>query len=363
MVIGMLILVLGYGIFRMSQKTTHPGPTVLVVQPNYPQSNSGEKGAEQSEIVDFHLNQTKKALVEHPNVNLVVWSETMMPPLNLEARQFTATLASKFWAEQSQLMSQTDARIAQLAREYHTSVLAGGLYQGDWTLKRMEGGQYAVPQNRRNAAYEYTPQGQMNLRYDKIHLVPFGEYLPFKETIPFLYKLLLSMSPYPEEYTLTAGSPDALTVFPLPPSWRFVTAICFEDMDGDLIRRMFKTGADGRKRADFIVNITNDGWFKYNEMPQHLQFAVFRSIENRVPTARSVNTGISGFIDSVGHTSGLTPANQIGTSVQTLALDDRITVYTRIGDVFAYICVAATGLLILIGIVRRWARRREIKRT
>jgi apolipoprotein N-acyltransferase len=138
-----------------------------------------------------------------------------------------------------------------------------------------------------------------------------------------------------------------------------VTAICFEDMDGDLIRRMFKPGPDGHKRADLIVNITNDGWFKYNEMPQHLQFAVFRSIENRVPTARSVNTGISGFIDSMGRTSNLIPTNQIGTSVKTLALDDRITLYTRIGDVFAYICVAVTGLLIMVGMIQRWSRSRE----
>ena len=124
---------------------------------------------------------------------------------------------------------------------------------------------------------------------------------------------------------------------------------------------MFKPDGMGRKRADFIVNITNDGWFKYNEMPQHLQAAVFRSIENRVPTARSVNTGISGFIDSVGRITGTIPAETTGTSAATVFLDDRITLYTRFGDIFAYICVAATGGLILLGITRRFTRR-EIKR-
>jgi apolipoprotein N-acyltransferase len=171
------------------------------------------------------------------------------------------------------------------------------------------------------------------------------------------------MSPYPEEYTLTAGSPDALTVFELKPDWRFVTAICFEDMDGELVRRMFKPGVDGRKRANFIVNITNDGWFKYNEMPQHLQAAIFRSIENRVPTARSVNTGISGFVDSLGRTRGLIPAGQEGTSIATLELDSRVTVYSRVGDLFAYACALITAMLIPLGLLRGWQRRSRIRGT
>jgi apolipoprotein N-acyltransferase len=137
-----------------------------------------------------------------------------------------------------------------------------------------------------------------------------------------------------------------------------VTPICFEDMDGVLVRRMFAPDASGRKRAEFIVNITNDGWFKYNEMPQHLQAAVFRSIENRVPTARSVNTGISGFIDSDGRKSDLIPPGEAGTSVATIALDDRVTFYTRFGDVFAYLCAGATAVLAAVGIIQ-WLKTRR----
>jgi apolipoprotein N-acyltransferase len=358
-VLVVLGVVLGYGTFRVSQNTTHPGPTVLVVQPNYPQSNSGDKGADPLEIVDLHLRLTEQALAQHPNVNLVVWSETMMPALNPAARQFTGTLPSKYWAEQSNLMSQTNERLARLARQYHTSLLTGGMYLGDWALKTMKGGTFAVPEDRRNTAYYYTPQGPTDQQYDKIHLVPFGEYLPFKSTIPPLYTLFLSLSPYTEEYTLTAGSSDALTVFQLGPDWRFVTPICFEDMDGDLVHRMFKPPDGGRKRADFIVNITNDGWFRYNEMPYHLQAAIFRSIENRAPMSRSVNTGISGFVDSVGRTHDLIPPGRIGSSVATLALDSRITFYTRFGDVFAYACAAVTAVLIPVGLLRGWKRRRD----
>src|SRR5690606_30873922 len=98
------------------------------------------------------------------------------------------------------------------------------------------------------------------------------------------------------DYTLTPGSLDDLTIFELSDAggegsgdlsgpWRFVVPICFEDIDAALVAEMLRPRqAGGNKRADFIVNITNDGWFKANEQPQHLQVAVFRSIENRVPT-------------------------------------------------------------------------------
>jgi apolipoprotein N-acyltransferase len=247
--------------------------------------------------------------------------------------------------------------LQSLVTRYHTALLAGGMYQSDWYLKETSEGRLWVHRDRRNAAYFVAPGGGAEPRYDKIHLVPFGEYLPFKSAIPPLYHLFLALSPYPEEYTLTAGTPDAMTVFRLRPDWRFVTPICFEDMDGELVRRMFKAPDGAGKRADFIVNITNDGWFRFNEMPQHLQAAIFRSIENRVPTARSVNTGISGFVDSLGRTHDLIPAGNEGTSIATLDLDSRVTFYTRFGDLFAYACAAATFLWAVGGIVRWWKHR------
>lgn len=342
--------VLGYGIFRFQQQTTAPGPTVLVVQPNYPQDNTGEKSADPADIVAFHVRATREALREHPHVDLVVWSETMMPALNPEAWQFTQNSASRSWQFESRLMQWADEQIAGLARQFHTCLLVGGVYYNQWTTNSKG---RVVPQDRRNAAFLYTPAGRAEARYDKIHLVPFGEFLPFKSAIPPLYRLFLSMSPYPEEYTLTAGAPDALTVFRLKPGWRFVTPICFEDIDAALVHRMFEPQGDG-KRADFIVNITNDGWFEYNEMPQHLQAAVFRSIENRVPTARSVNTGISGFVDSMGRTSGLIPVGTEGASVGLLSLDSRLTFYTRFGDAFAVTCAGVAALLTLATVVRSW---------
>lgn len=339
-------IVLAYGFYRLSQRPQLPGPRVLLVQPNYPQSNTGEKGATFAEILDFHLHTTRAALAANSTINLVVWSETMMPPLNQSAR--------KMFGEA--LPQQAFQQIEQLARQYHVGILAGGEFEDQWKLN----GDRYIATDRRNTAYFATPAGMSDLRYDKIHLVPFGEYLPFKTGFPPLYHLFLSLAPtgYADAYILNAGPPEAMTVFQLRPDWRFVTPICFEDLDAALLCRMLAP-QNGRKRADFIVNITNDGWFRFNEMPQHLQAAIFRSIENRVPTARSVNTGISGFIDSRGRTHDLIPAGREGTSTAMLTLDSRITIYSRIGDSFAYACAAFTGVLIIAGVGRWISSRRK----
>jgi apolipoprotein N-acyltransferase len=323
-----LIAICGYGAFRLSQDTSRSGPTVAVVQANYKQSNTGEKGAPVNEIVPFHVNQTRRALSDAvtsgQNVDLVVWSETMMPAINPGATALN---------ERGQAIA--DA-IGSLAKESNTHILAGGIYFGQWR----ERGDEMIPDDRRNSAYLFLPTGaQSEKRYDKIHLVPFGEYIPFKESIPPLYRLFIHLGPnYYEEYVLTRGT--EVTVFDAN-GFRFVAPICFEDIVGSLVAGMLR-GPDGTKRADFLVNITNDGWFRGSQMPQHLQAAVFRSIENRVPTARSVNTGISGFIDSVGRVSNTVQAETEGASVAPLRLDSRVAPYTRIGDAFALTCAGGT---------------------
>ncbi|HEY8751662.1 MAG TPA: apolipoprotein N-acyltransferase [Tepidisphaeraceae bacterium] len=342
--------VVGYGFFRLSQPVNGAGPKVLVVQPNYLQDNSGDKGAKPGEIIKFHVDQTIAALAHDPSIDLVVWSETMMPPLNKGARDYFGSLGYS-------MLEDVHRVLAQIAQNRNVAILAGGAFEDKLRPK----GRGDVADDRRNSAYFYTPRGVSDLRYDKIHLVPFGETLPFRSTIPPLYSLFVSMSPYgDDEFTLRPGDENALTVFPLASGWRFVTPICFEDMDAVLLRRMFAPAA-GKKRADFIVNITNDGWFKYNEMPQHFQAAIFRSIENRVPTARSVNTGISGFIDSDGRATDLIPASTEGVSTHTLALDGRVSFYTRFGDVFAEMCMAATSILAIASLVR-WVKTRNAKR-
>jgi apolipoprotein N-acyltransferase len=354
-----LIAIGAYGAFRMSQQTQRPGPNVLVVQSNYKQSNTGEKGAPVAEIVDFHVRMTRDALRQLASrgeqVDLVVWSETMMPPLNRSA------LEEARGSRQGEVWQRAHDEIARIASEFKTSLLVGGILHDDW----QERDGFLVPQDRRNTAYFFGPGGQLSeTRYDKIHLVPFGEYIPFKHSIPPLYRLFIKLGPnYYEEYALTRG--EGFTVFELAHtgdngSSRFDTPICFEDIVPSMVARMLYDPQTRGKRGDFLVNITNDGWFRANQMAQHLQAALFRSIENRVATARSVNTGVSGFVDPLGRVSGTVPAETEGWSARRLTLDRRVAPYTRIGDAFPITCVAVTAGVCVAGFVRNRRRSRGV---
>jgi len=141
--------------------------------------------------------------------------------------------------------------------------------------------------------------------------------------------------------------------------WRFVTPICFEDIDARICSAMFRPDSDGQKRADFLLNITNDGWFKANENADHLQAASFRSIENRVWTARSVNCGISGFIDSVGRYHDLLPVRAEATSVRQIMIDPAIELVHKVRDLFAFACDA---LAVFIAGRAYWNRRRGVSK-
>lgn len=371
--------VVGYGYWRLDQtaKVVVPGPTILVVQPNYPQSNTGEKGAHPVDIVNFHAQATTAVLDRRRDVDLVVWSETMLPPINREARSALRGVEFPDFAY-GDFLQRSHELLMDLGRKYRAAFVVGGQYAANFAQQQQQ--ERTLPRDARNTAYFYDRSGTpSDRRYDKIHLVPFGEFIPFKESIPWLYRLLIALGPTDmEAYQLTRGGEDELTVFPLspaPPSdyaaanangvarpgWRFVTPICFEDIDPRLVARMFRgTDADGQttKRADLIVNLTNDGWFKANENAQHLEAAIFRSIENRAPTARSVNTGISGFIDSAGRAHDLIPVRTEGTAVARVGIDPRLTLFTRWGDWFSHATAAATALMAGGGIVRWWIRRR-----
>jgi apolipoprotein N-acyltransferase len=360
-----------YGFWRLAQtdKVTTAGPTVLVVQPNYPQDNSGEKGAPTSELVRFHLAATAAAIEKGGHADLACWSETMMPALNDYHRKMWHGIPLRdrheaiIEEDHGVILDQYLQQIQSLAASKQLNILAGGMFMED--LDEAHG----VFRDRRNSAYLIRSDGSLAAeRYDKIHLVPFGEYIPFKYSRWFhwLYTFFNSFSPYDYDYTLTAGPEDRSTVFSITAAStgkpvRLVAPICFEDIDSRLCARMFR-GEDGTKRADLIVNLTNDGWFKANENPQHLQAALFRSIENRVPTVRSVNTGISALIDSAGRVLGQLPQGTEGTAAGPLPLDPRYTIYSRYGDWFAGFCTLITAAIVLRAFIS-WRRTRRRPKT
>jgi apolipoprotein N-acyltransferase len=206
-----------------------------------------------------------------------------------------------------------------------------------------------------NSAYLLAPDGQLLGRYDKHHLVPFGEYIPFKSSLLFfLDKLVEGIGDFepgtgsavltltPRSKSATAGKVEAT---PKPIS--FGVAICYEVIFPNLVRQFALNG------AEFLVTVTNDAWFGASSAAsQHFSMVVFRSVENHLAFARSANTGISGFIDPFGRIVEATPIFTEQAVKATMQVWRPHTFYSRHGDVFAYGCAIICALLFLFGIFR-----------
>jgi len=130
--------------------------------------------------------------------------------------------------------------------------------------------------------------------------------------------------------------------------YRLATAICFEDTVPHVVRRFFAEAPDAAQ-PDLIVNLSNDGWFHdTSEHEMHLAVSTFRCIENRVPMARAVNTGISAMIDGNGSIVRSVPQNKQEVLTVVAPLDDRTSLYSHWGDWLGQLTLAGTvGLLVL----------------
>jgi len=203
-----------------------------------------------------------------------------------------------------------------------------------------------------NSAYLLAPDGNLLGRYDKHHLVPFGEYIPLKSSLLFfLDKLVEGIGDFEAGpgSTILSFTPKSLGTGNQagPRPVKFGVAICYEVIFPNLVRQFSVNG------AEFLVTITNDGWFGPSSAPaQHFAMVVFRSVENHLAFARAANTGISGFIDPFGHIIHATPLFAEQASKAAIPLRQPRTFYSYYGDVFAYACVIICALLCLFGYFR-----------
>ena len=190
----------------------------------------------------------------------------------------------------------------------------------------------------RNSAFLISPQRELLGRYDKIHLVPFGEYVPLRSILFFVHKLAYGIGDFEGGRTYT--------VFDTP-GGRFGATICYEAIFPDQVRRYVKEG------AEFLVNITNDAWFGRSAAPaQHLAMAALRAAENRRYLVRAANTGISAIVDPSGrilYASDIFVPTVIAGQIR---IERTQTFYTRHGDLFAWVCV----IFIIAVFMATWAR-------
>jgi apolipoprotein N-acyltransferase len=380
-------LTLAYGFWRLSQPATRPGPVVASVQTCVPQDIKVQARLRQIEELEERMVRDQTDLTaaardgarrEGLKIDLVVWPETMVPGIqnrefleaDLAARLKDADLVEVFGYLQQRSRIYWK-QIRETARAAGAPVLFGAhavLIEGAYSLP---GGGYLTRGPRHNAALLVGPESEPYAAghlYAKSHLVPFGEFLPFRESWPWLHERLLDFTPYKYEYSLTPGAPDQAP-FVLP--WaggeaRFQAPICYEDAMPSRIREMVRSDDPARPKAvDFLVNISNDGWFNGSiELDQHLNLCVFRAVENRVPIVRSVNTGISALIDPLGRIQKVVEKDGrrrwvAGQIVGPLTLDRRVAFYTRAGDVLALGCLAEAVALGAAAAVLTWLRKRK----
>ena len=191
-----------------------------------------------------------------------------------------------------------------------------------------------------NRVYLVAPDGTAEHSYDKMELVPFGEYVPLKSLFFFVDKVVEGVGDF------RAGRSPV--VFHTPHG-NFGPLICYEGIFPGLVRRFV---ADG---ADFLVNVTNDAWFGRTSAPyQHLAMVTLRAVENRVPVVRVANTGFSAMVDADGTIRWRTGLFESDWRVDTVSWTGTRTFYARFGDCFVYVCLLVTGWAALMVAWRRW---------
>jgi len=219
--------------------------------------------------------------------------------------------------------------VSGVARDARAYVIAGSI--GEAAPGEHGGGQR---EKIYNSAALITPEGDWTKRYDKVHLVPFGEYVPFQSLLVFAEKLTREVGDF------TPGSDR--TVFDAG-GQKVGAFICYESIFPDEVR-LFAAGG-----AQVFVNISNDGWFGEHGAPwQHLNMARMRAIENERWVLRATNTGITASVDPYGRVVARAPRNLRAALDAPYALVERTTFYTRHGDWFAWLCViiALAGLFV-----------------
>lgn len=290
---GVAAFYLAYGIIALNtaEKNPLPGIRVAILQGNIDQYKKWD-AAFKNEIVDAYTALCRRAGKEFAP-QLMVWPESAVPGYLLRDWKLYKWMQVLIQETKSyQLVGASEYRDKD--RKYFNSVLL------------------------------FTPEGTLTDKYSKMHLVPFGEFVPFRGILGKYIKVLNELGSFSpgEKYTVFRSS-----FFPLGAN------VCFESIFPAISRNLTKNG------AQMLVNVTNDGWYLRTSAPyQHFVFNIFRAVENHRMLVRSANTGISGLIDGHGRIiskSGIYEECYLGV---TVIPSDKITFYTRFGDLFILLC-------------------------
>jgi apolipoprotein N-acyltransferase len=303
-VLPAVVLVAAWGSWRISRgELTREGTPVRVgmIQGNVDQAIKWDP-ARASEIFQDYIRKSREAIVQ--GATLLLWPESSTP----------------FLFEEDAAAAET---VRTLARQARVPILFGS-DQVEWRIE----GNRRIPEKFYNSAFLVRADGTTAGVYRKMHLVPFGEYIP-------LQKLLFFAAPLTEQVgTFTPGATAEL----LPVDGHPVSvAICYEVVYPSLVRQ-FVTGG-----SELLTTITNDAWFGRTSAPyQHFEQAAMRAIENGRYLVRAANTGISGIVDPYGRVVQRTGIYEPAVVVGDARFLTTTTLYARIGDAVAYVSVVVT---------------------
>jgi len=309
-----LCLTLIYGWMVVSQPMDGPVIKTSVLQGNISQEMKSNPKKHATFIMQTYTDLSRLAAADQPD--LILWPEAATPGYVLKNMSL-------------------HKKIRTLIAETKTPFLIGSSEYPKFIKDRP-----LRPEDVGNVALYFSSEGKFLGQYLKIHLVPFGEELPYKDIISWPSSIVPK-----DKKTFEIPGKD-FTIFKLGAT-KFGTVICWEVVFPQLIRQFVKKG------ATFMVNLTNEGWFGDTSAPHQMAaIVVFRAVENRVPFVRAANTGISCFIDSHGKIKGrVKDQNGDDTFVEgyltgKIRPSNPRTFYALHGDIFVYIVLALTGLIL-----------------
>ncbi len=274
--------------------------TVGVVQGNFPQ-NQKWLPSFQEETVETYLRLSREAMAGN-EAQLLVWPETALPFYPYEHPLFLRLTS-------------------ELTAPHRIALLTGAPHRERASLDE--------PLRYYNSALLLSPEGVVSGRYDKQHLVPFGEYIPLRALLAFASPVVETLGDF------SPGTGEA----PLAcQNARIGVLICYESIFPELARRQAANG------ANLLVNITNDAWFGRSNAPwQHLSMAAFRAVETRRSLVRSANTGISAFIDPLGRVASASPLfTRYAASAEVVLLAET-SPFLRLGHFFPWLCLGLSA--------------------
>ncbi|OGQ05373.1 MAG: apolipoprotein N-acyltransferase [Deltaproteobacteria bacterium RIFCSPLOWO2_01_44_7] len=306
-------IVLGYGFFNLRQggnrSLTAAHLNVGLIQPNIPQDEKWDEAtkAKQKKIFEDAVQSLER------NADLIIWPE--------------ASWTELLWLESTSVPPQDIGLTVTRGKRPYTLL---GL---NMMSAKPSGEEYF------NSAALLDSDGNILDRYHKVHLVPFGEYIPLKNLLVFLKPVASVIGNFKAGKELKPLALENVKIGPL---------ICYEDIFPELSRTLVKKG------AQLLINLTNDAWYGVTSAPyQHLSYSVLRAVETRRALVRATNTGVTAIVDPTGKVLQAAPLFEQAIILHQVPLLSHQTIYTKLGDWFIWACI----LFVLWQLVKIYVQR------